>query len=196
MTRALDRAPVRLVLALVLTAGGLSLYAWLNQHLPPKVSFWLPLDGAVPFVPATIVAYVALHGLLPLAAWLTDAVGFVRMAAALLVSNLTCYLGFALATAHYPRPALAAIPAPWNAWYAVLHANDGPGNTFPSIHVATALVVTATLARSSGRGWWLVGACVALSTLTTKQHFVADVVAGAAVAAWGLYVARRVVRAG
>lgn len=185
----------RVALSLFLLAAGLSMYAWLNRSLPPRVSYWLAVDGLIPFVPASLVAYAALHAMLPLAAWRTGPRGFAELAVGVLLANVGCYLGFLLGPAHYPRPAVASIELPWRTWYELLYAGDGPGNTFPSIHVATAVVVTASLVRSGGRAWVLLGAVVALSTLTTKQHFVADVLGGAAVGAVALGVARRAGRA-
>jgi protein-S-isoprenylcysteine O-methyltransferase Ste14 len=58
---------------------------------------------------------------------------------------------------------------------------DTPGNAFPSYHVVWILLAMEVYARRMARlcgAWWAVGAAVAVSTVTTGMHAIADVAAG------------------
>ncbi len=58
---------------------------------------------------------------------------------------------------------------------------DTPGNAFPSYHVIWILLAMEVYARRMprlGRFWWGVGAAVAVSTVTTGMHAIADVAGG------------------
>jgi membrane-associated phospholipid phosphatase len=74
-----------------------------------------------------------------------------------------------------------------------LYAVDPPTNCLPSLHVA--LATLAALALLSERKWaglfaliW--AALICLSTMTTKQHYVVDVIGGLLIAmvCWGLAI--------
>ncbi len=163
-------------------------YFWLNDTLPPRYDFSTPLDALIPFLPWSYAVYSSFFALLLGAAWRLEADEYLRMLAAVLVANGVCYVGFLLFTAHYPRPPLESIPPGfWREQFRVMYASDGAGNTFPSIHVATTLLGALRLRRRKGGALWMVWALfISLSTLTVKQHFVVDVLGGAAVA-WGVH---------
>lgn len=103
-------------------------------------------------------------------------------------------LGHRLVPAEYPRP-LVALPyanlsAAFLGW---VQSVDPPSNVFPSLHVAFATQLALILRVHRPRVGALLLAMTAVltvSTLLTKQHFVADVVAGfilgAGLAAWVL----------
>lgn len=60
---------------------------------------------------------------------------------------------------------------------------DKPGNTFPSLHVATTVLGALRLRHRRGGALWLLwAALISVSTLTVKQHFLVDVLGGLAVA--------------
>jgi membrane-associated phospholipid phosphatase len=95
-------------------------------------------------------------------------------------------LGHYFIRAEYPRPVLP-IPYPdISTWFlAQVHRIDPPGNVFPSLHVAHTFMITFLLSLDRprlGRVALVMSILLALSTMTTKQHFVADVVAGLAMA--------------
>ena len=71
---------------------------------------------------------------------------------------------------------------------------DAPGNVFPSLHVAHTTMLSILLMRDRprlGRVAFVMAQLLAISTLTTKQHFIADVVSGYALAALGAHLALR-----
>ncbi len=99
-----------------------------------------------------------------------------------------------LLPAAYPRPVLAP-PHPdlSTAFLALVHRIDPPGNVFPSLHVAHGFMIAFLLRRERptlGAAALVMATLLALSTLTTKQHFVVDIIAGFAMAlgcrAWAL----------
>lgn len=65
--------------------------------------------------------------------------------------------------------------------YQFIYWSDVPNNCFPSLHTTLALLAGASL-RKRGRGWQIVAPLwcsgIIISTLTTKQHCILDVVAG------------------
>lgn len=170
----------RTVTTLALVAVTLVVYQRLNAALAPRFDFWLPVDGLIPFWPWTWVVYASFYVMLPLAAWWAKPGEFPKTLAAVLTANVVCWIGFVLFPAHYPRPALDGVEPQWlHDAIASMWRDDLPGNTLPSIHVSTALLVGVRLHRMRGGPVWLTwAAAIALSTLTVKQHFVADVVAG------------------
>jgi membrane-associated phospholipid phosphatase len=75
----------------------------------------------------------------------------------------------------------------------VVHANDTNSNCFPSEHVSVATYCCLALGRLRPNlrwGWWIWGALVVLSTIFTRQHYVADVIGGLIVAFLGWRFAR------
>jgi hypothetical protein len=91
-------------------------------------------------------------------------------------------MGHYFIRAQYPRPVLPVPYPDLSTWFlAQIHRIDPPGNVFPSLHVAHTFMVTFLLSIDRprlGRVVLVMSILLALSTLTTKQHFVADVLAG------------------
>ncbi|HVY40304.1 MAG TPA: phosphatase PAP2 family protein [Polyangia bacterium] len=149
------------------------------------------LDDAIPFWPWTAWCYLPFY-----AGTFLIAVGgfrrrvlFNRSAAAVILVMLIGALGHLFVGAEYPRPVL--MPPYPNLSYAfmawVQHV-DPPGNVFPSLHVAHTTMLALLLIRDRprlGRVALVMATMLAASTLTTKQHFLADVVAGYVLALLG-----------
>lgn len=113
-------------------------------------------------------------------------------------------LGHYFVKAEYPRPVLPTPYPDLSTWFlARVHEIDPPGNVFPSLHVAHSFMISfvALLDRPRlGRVMMGMSVVLAISTLTTKQHFIADVAAGLVMAlagrAWVMSQLRRAVAAG
>lgn len=176
----------RLACAVVVAAGMSVAYVAINQTLPPRFDFTLPIDRHVPFLPWTLLIYVSYYPLFLLAALRTGAEEFVRLLRALLRADAVAYAGFALLTAHVDRPSPEVVQSPLlRDLFAAYHGVDAPGNSLPSLHVAFSVLVGARMRLTRGGWLWMAWAgLITLSTLTTRQHVVLDVVAGLAVAFW------------
>ena len=146
------------------------------------------LDRAVPLLPWTVVIY----GL----AYLFWAANYIfvarqggrqafRLLAADLLGKLVCLAVFLLLPTANVRPEIPA-DAPFGGWLALLYAADTPEGLFPSLHCFNSwLCWTGVRGRedvpAGYRAFSLVFAlAVALSTMTTKQHVLADVIGGLA----------------
>ncbi len=159
---------------------------YLNFHLPPRFDFVTQWDRAIPFMPWTLLIYVSYYPLFLIGALVVQGEEFTRLLRAVLYANAVAYVGFFLLTAHVPRPPLAEVHDAGLLWlYHGFYQMDAPGNSLPSLHVALSLLVASRLRKFPGGWLWPAwGAAITVSTLTTHQHVIADVVAGAAVAAW------------
>jgi membrane-associated phospholipid phosphatase len=109
-----------------------------------------------------------------------------RTLLAYLMVWITAYVVFILYPTVASRPGEVVTGEGFAVWgLNVLYASDPPYNCFPSIHVAHSFVSALTcrrVHRRLGNAAVLCAVLVGLSTLFTKQHYVADVVAGVALA--------------
>jgi membrane-associated phospholipid phosphatase len=144
----------------------------------------IALDLAVPLQPAWMFVYGSLYVfamLLPLLV-VRQRELFRRAMQAYLTVMMVSYVGFLLFPTTAPRP--DQVPGDgFSAWSLRLaYALDPPHGCFPSLHVAYSFVSAMTcfrVHRGVGAGAALWAALIAVSTLYTKQHYAADVVAGA-----------------
>ena len=83
----------------------------------------------------------------------------------------------------------------WLVWgYGVMCAVDKPANCFPSLHVSMAIFTAFVLQRESrvrGLLFFLWALIIAVTTLTTKQHYLLDVLGGGVTATIAYLVYRR-----
>ena len=190
-----------------LAAGLVNLLVWMAGYFP--LNAWqsraehyfdiplTPLD-ALPLVPWTIFIYSSsvynnALGLFLLpsrrAAW--------RYLGALLCAYMINFLFFFLLPTNsidLRAEAAAALPGMSEMWrwqFELTHNADGPYNCFPSLHITNCVVVALVHWRGPWR-YWMLGwaALIAISTLTTRQHFFYDIPSGIAVAVCGVLIAR------
>jgi membrane-associated phospholipid phosphatase len=117
---------------------------------------------------------------------------FRRALLAVTIGVLINYTVFALWPTIYPRPLAPASSGFYFDWYRWLISIDTPANCFPSGHITAPAIGCWTLARERPRWSWLIllgFIPLALTILTTKQHYIADLLGGLATAAIGLLVA-------
>jgi membrane-associated phospholipid phosphatase len=157
----------------------------------------LPLDLVIPLVPGWALVYGPLYLFLIVFPVLVirQQEHVRRTVFAYLAVWMAAYACFFLYPTIAPRP--AEIEGEGFALWGLklLYGADPPYNCFPSLHVAHSFVSALTCYRlQRGLGTTLVvcATLVAVSTLFTKQHYVADVVAGAllAVIAYAVFLAR------
>jgi membrane-associated phospholipid phosphatase len=157
----------------------------------------LALDRAVSLQPAWMIVYGSLYVfvvILPLLVVRERALIRRAMQAYLMVM-IVAYTGFLL----YPTsgPIRADVPADgFAAWtLGLVYSIDPPYNCFPSLHVAYAFVSALAcyrIHRGVGTVAVLWAALIGVSTLSTRQHYVVDVIAGSAIAfvAYGMFLRR------
>jgi membrane-associated phospholipid phosphatase len=148
----------------------------------------LPVDNILPLVPAWALVYGALYGfLILLPVFVVQQPDLIRRTVwAYLLVWLTSYLVFLALPTVAPRPARVMGDgfAVWGLRF--LYAADPPYNCFPSLHVAHSFVSALACYRVHRPLGVFAGICaslVAVSTLFTKQHYLADVLAGVLLAA-------------
>ena len=174
--------------ALGLAAAGLqsAIYVAIGHSARPRSTTLLAteLDAAIPFVPWTVWWYLPFYAgvfLMALAGFRTPRL-FFRALAGVVVTMLVGAAGHLLGGAEYPRP---LVRAPYDdlslAFLGWVQSVDPPGNVFPSLHVAHTSALAVILRHDRprlGAVAMVMAALLAVSTLTTKQHFLADVLAG------------------
>ena len=176
----------QLASALVSMAPMYFVLAILTRSRPTSVPE-LPLDRVIPLVPGWMLVYGSLYVfviILPLL--VVRERGLIRraMQGYLLVMSVS-YVGFLLYPTSAPRPD-AVIGDDFAAWTLRLaYSLDPPYNCFPSLHVAYAFVSALAcyrVHRGVGVAAVVWATLISISTVFTKQHYVADVIAGAAAA--------------
>lgn len=166
-----------------------------------------PLDEAIPYLPWTIWIYGTATWACVLAwAIVPTLLHARRLWATLALASVICCAVFIVWPTTYPR---AAYPTPDDGsatalQLAELRADDTPANCLPSLHVALAFgLMLSGLSFPFRRRGARVGvgalsvtwcAAVCITTLTTKQHYLVDLPAGAAVGALSFWIARRALR--
>jgi membrane-associated phospholipid phosphatase len=183
---ALASARYRWTVGLTLAAVQSAAYFAIGQaHLTRSTELlrtWV--DDAIPFWPWTAWCYLPLYA----AVFLIAIAGFryralfdrtARSVLLVMFVGATCHT---LIGAEYPRPVLRppypGVSAAFMAW---VQRVDPPGNVFPSLHVAHTTMLAILLIRDRpllGRVALVMATLLALSTMTTKQHFIADVISG------------------
>jgi membrane-associated phospholipid phosphatase len=154
-------------------------------------------DRAIPFNLHAVWFYLPLYvGIFLIAVATTrDRRLYDRALLGILLVAAVGAVGHWLVPAAYPRPpVLPPYPNPSAAFLGWVQSIDPPGNVFPSLHVAFAIQLALILRVHRPRVGALLlvmAALLSLSTLFTKQHFIADVAGGlalgAAMAAWVLH---------
>jgi membrane-associated phospholipid phosphatase len=148
----------------------------------PAVDLTSALDAQIPFRAQWIWIYVLTY-VVPFLATLVvkDDERVYRALVAVGLASFTAYVVYVLYPVSSPRPVPGAGVA--DQLVALQQRLDYPANQLPSLHVANAWILYATVA-GERRERWLRAACAALafaitlSTLFVKQHVLLDVLAG------------------
>ena len=156
------------------------------------------LDDMIPFVPFTVVIYLGCYLF-----WIVNYILIARQGkrevcrvfAADVMSRLICLAFYLVYPTTNVRPVVEA-EGLWNQLMIYLYAADAADNLFPSIHCLVSWFCYAGLRRSNVPRWYRVFSCVmallvCISTLTTKQHVIVDVVGGVALAEICLWIAKK-----
>jgi len=148
------------------------------------------LDEWIPFVPWTVTIYMGCY-----AFWFVNYVigcrqererAFCFMGADLL-AKVICMLCFLLFPTTNTRPVIEGTSV-WEELMRFVYRVDAADNLFPSIHCLMGwFCFIAVRNNEKIPGWYrgaslLMAVCICISTLTTKQHVLPDVIAGIALA--------------
>jgi membrane-associated phospholipid phosphatase len=165
-----------------------ALYAVTNamQRRPPYELVPGVIDEAMPLMPATVWVYSS-YVAISVAAYVMErnVESLNRFIYAQLTANVVSAVIFLVWPTTFLRPEL---PSSGGISTAALHfvwLVDEPVNCFPSLHVSSSALAALMMWRRGGvaRGLFVVWAlAIALSTMTTKQHHVFDVVGGVVLA--------------
>ena len=179
-------------------------YDWTGQLYPAGSGFRLDtgLDNAIPFVPQMVIFYVYLFYPLVILTMLYFAFVEYRKGYALgwsLVAinaiAVVIYIVFPVSTYWY-RQDLLAQPMVGNVWADQVYnvfANDTSFNCFPSLHAAVSTICfyawfryskikSDNITKAATVTALVIASGVIFSTLLIKQHYIADEIAGIALA--------------
>lgn len=157
----------------------------ITLHLSPQQLEFSAIDRAVPLVPWTLWPYLSIYLIYFVSSYFQkDARRFSIFVVAFALAYCIASVIFLLYPTHLPREFLDLSSEPgMNAKMLQLFYHiDKPTNCLPSLHVGTAVICIFPFL---GRRPFLAGLfaiwalIIAVSTLTTKQHYFVDTITGA-----------------
>jgi membrane-associated phospholipid phosphatase len=167
----------------IVVYGGASLA---SRWVPWRLRAHMDWELGLPFVPEAGLAYLSLNLLLPLLLlvfrrWQDLLPVTLVMSAQTLVAG-ACFLLLPVADA-FPEPVVAGLAG---AVFALADRLNLERNYLPSLHVAFAVTSALAIGKRAGAAgaalFLLWAAAIAVATMLLHQHYLADVLAGAAVA--------------
>lgn len=182
---------------------GFGLYE-LSNHFPIFSPQLLPMtswDKAIPFLPHTVWIYTSEMFLFFSVYILSkDLVNANKYLYSFLALQITSVAIFFLWPTTYPRE-LFPLPADLDTWTSHIFGNlrgvDTPSNCLPSLHVSSVYLssfVYLDEQKEKFPFFFAWATAIALSTLTTKQHYIVDVVGGLGIALLMYLIFHRVVK--
>ena len=154
---------------------------WVASQHSYRIPIGMNWERNIPYVPATVVAYMSIYGLFLLAPFLlrqqSELEQFSVALAVMIGIGGVVFLLFPGESLFEPLQ-----PQSWQSWIRVADALNLDNNYLPSLHVGLSVAcVTAYTRRTSPFFSWLLWAwaiAIALSTLLLHEHHVIDVVTG------------------
>jgi membrane-associated phospholipid phosphatase len=184
-----------LLVVLLLFSG----YFLLNKPRGSAHILETTVDDWIPLIPGFVFSYISLYVLLAVSVWRfwkADMRLFKLAALAVFTALALSYLIYLFFQTKIERPVIIGsdISSDVLRWF---YSIDEPYNAFPSLHTSTS-ILCALLWRKAGSSIWpiisLWAVLVVASTALVKQHYIADVFGGMAVAILSYYVATELVR--
>lgn len=177
---------INLVLSGVLIVGAYQFYFWCQRHAPFEArELRSPIDDRIPYVPDWVWVYSFLYypAILYVNLVLKSPGQFTQVASSymlLLALQLPCFLLFPVRT-----PQSWRVPHEHRTlaerYLAFVQRFDAPSNSFPSMHTSVAMLTALHLYERHGSASFAFPALIGLSCLFTKQHYLVDIPAGAAI---------------
>lgn len=166
--------------------------SYLTRWHAYRVRLWTEIDMRIPFVPDASLVYLSLFPMLWLSALVLDTRTRLRsFANALTGLILLSGAGFLLFPCDDAR-AMETNSVTMRPWFRFADQVNLSHNYLPSLHVGMAVVCAYTYSQFAALKmrtiYWCWAIAIGASTLVTHQHYLADVVTGAAL---GYFVAVR-----
>ena len=180
-----------LVLSVILIVGAYQFYFWCQRnHVSRPREFMLGIDERIPYWPRWVWIYSFIY--YPLILVLNFALDtprqFIHVATSfmlLLALQMAFFVLFPVTTPEHWR-ALNLRRSLSERFLAVVQRFDARSNSFPSMHTSVAMLTALHLQPHLGVFAFGFPALIALSCLFTKQHYVVDLPAGAALG-WAVH---------
>ena len=171
-------------------------YFPLNNLREPIHSLELTVDDRIPLLPPFVFPYLSLYVLLLVSLWRflkAETRIFTIAALAIGIDLVISYLVFLFYETQVERPMILGsdVSSSILSW---VYSIDKPFNAFPSLHTSLSTLFALLWGRVGSRTrpaivlWALL---IIASTLFTKQHYIADVFGGMAVALISYFAATR-----
>jgi len=162
-------------------------YFLLNGLREPIHSLELTVDDRIPVLPAFVFPYLSLYVLLVVSIWRflkAETRIFTIAALAIGLDLVISYLVFLFYQTRVERPVILGSDVS-SSILRTVYSLDKPFNAFPSLHTSLSALLALLWGRVGSRiqpaiAVWAV--FIIASTLFTKQHYIADVFGGMAVA--------------
>ena len=176
---------INLVLSGVIIVGAYQFYFWCQRNaLFEARELGTSVDDLIPFVPGWVWVYSFLYypAILYVNLVLTSPRQFTQVASSymlLLALQLPCFLAFPVSTPQKWRVTSAGRTLS-ERYLAFVQRFDAPSNSFPSMHTSVAMLTAFHLYDRHGTASFAFPVLIGLSCLFTKQHYLVDIPAGAA----------------
>lgn len=177
------------ILSLLLAIGVYftsQIYYGLN-HGPAVLNLHTALDSALPVVPVFVIPYISLQPYIfaTLILFLVFRIKYFQSAClAMITVWLISYGFYYFLQSEVVRPALSGTDV-FSKLVMIVYARDNPFNDFPSLHTSLSSLMAIhwiKVNRSVGIVFSIWTALIIGSTLLIKQHYIADVIFGLALA--------------
>jgi hypothetical protein len=176
---------IHLVMTVFLIFGVYQFYFWCQRHPMVAVrTLGTPLDEAIPYRPrwAWVYSFLYYPAIVYLNWTVTSARHFNHLAMSffvLLAGQMAFFVFFPVETpAHWRRLGRGASRS--ERFLAFVRRFDASGNCFPSMHVSVAMLTALHAQSQLGPTVFLFPGLIAVSCVYTKQHYLVDLPAGAA----------------
>ena len=182
------------ILLTALTLILILLYHPLNRK-KTKRRFSVWIDRVIPLVPITIWPYLLFIPYLIFCAvllWLTPI--FIPYILTFILTSGLSVLVWAVIPNGVTRPKLSRVTSLSMRLLKYVYTHDGDSNGFPSAHVSYTIVSTHYLAQVLPHHailLWCIATIISISTVTTKQHYVLDLIGGLTLAILTITVVER-----
>jgi membrane-associated phospholipid phosphatase len=171
-------------------------YFLLNSPREPIHSLETTVDDRIPLLPAFVFPYLSLYALLAISLWRflkAETRIFIIAALAISLDLVLSYLVFFFYQTQVERPVILGSDVS-SSILRTVYSMDKPFNAFPSLHTSLSTLLVLLWGKAGSRirpiiALWAV--FIIASTLLTKQHYIADVFGGVAVALMSYYGAIR-----